>query len=162
MIIFSRNIFLFVCFLVASELLFAGSNTITQQIAYEEEPQKNSGDIYLSISNIPTETTGLIVSIYRSQDSFLKKADESYHFPIDTIKKNELLLKQISYGEFVIAIAADLNTNKLLDTKLLGLPKEPVGFVNNPKLRFGPPRFKDLVLKHDRSEQRFTVSLVKI
>jgi uncharacterized protein (DUF2141 family) len=148
--------------LIVSKLLFAESTINNEEIAHKVEVQKNIGDIYLSVSNLPAETTGLIVSIYRSQDTFLKKADQIYHFPIETIKNNELLLKQIVYGEFVIAVTADLNGNKLLDTKLFGIPNEPVGFANNAKSRFGPPRFKDHVVKHDRTQQKFDVSLVKI
>jgi len=160
--IFSKKNILLICFLTVGRIVFAEPITDSLQMTQKEEPSKSNGDIYLSVSNIPPKTTGLIVSIYRNQDNFLKKADEIYHLPIETIKNNELLLKQIAHGEFVIAITADLNANKLLDTKLFGIPNEPVGFANNAKSRFGPPRFKDHMVKHDRTQQKFEVSLVKI
>jgi len=122
----------------------------------------NVGDIYLSVTNVPTNTTGFIVSIYRKKDSFLKEADEVYFFSINDIKNNELVLKGINYGSFAIAITADQNGNQILDTKIFGIPNEPVGFANNPKGRFGPPRFKDSVITHSSPQQKFVVELVSI
>ena len=144
------------------KFLFAEPDNIAREHTQKVDTRQNIGDIYLSVSNLPAETTGLIVSIYRSQDSFLKKADEIFYFPIASVENNKLLLKNILHGEFAIAVVADLNANQLLDTKLFGIPSEPVGFANNAKSRFGPPRFKDHVVKHYRAQQAFDVSLVKI
>jgi uncharacterized protein (DUF2141 family) len=51
-------------------------------------------------------------------------------------------------GEYAIALFHDENRNGQLD-RMAGIPKEGVGFSNNPRLMFGPPRF---------TESRFAVT----
>ena len=46
---------------------------------------------------------------------------------------------------------SDLNKNKKLDTNFLGIPKEPYGFSNEKKGRFGPPKFKEVSFKLNKS-----------
>jgi uncharacterized protein (DUF2141 family) len=45
-------------------------------------------------------------------------------------------------GDYAIALFHDENANRALD-RVAGIPKEGVGFSNNPRLMFGPPRFTD-------------------
>jgi uncharacterized protein (DUF2141 family) len=43
-------------------------------------------------------------------------------------------------GDYAVALFHDENGNRKLD-RLAGIPTEGVGFSNNPRLMFGPPRF---------------------
>lgn len=43
-------------------------------------------------------------------------------------------------GTYALTVLHDENANNRLD-KSLGIPREGIGFSNNPRLRFGPPRF---------------------
>jgi uncharacterized protein (DUF2141 family) len=43
-------------------------------------------------------------------------------------------------GDYAVALFHDENGNRRLD-RLAGIPTEGVGFSNNPRLMFGPPRF---------------------
>jgi uncharacterized protein (DUF2141 family) len=43
-------------------------------------------------------------------------------------------------GRYALSVFHDENANRKLDT-LAGIPKEGFGFSQNPKIRFGPPRF---------------------
>ena len=44
-------------------------------------------------------------------------------------------------GDYAIAVIHDENGNGKLDT-FAGIPREGFGFSRNPKIGFGPPRFK--------------------
>ncbi len=46
-----------------------------------------------------------------------------------------------------MTVFQDLNANGKMDKNWLGIPKEPYGFSNNPKMSFGPPSFKDSLFK---------------
>ena len=46
-----------------------------------------------------------------------------------------------------LAIFHDRNANERLDTNWIGVPKEPYGFSNARTRTFGPPRYRDCVLK---------------
>lgn len=45
-------------------------------------------------------------------------------------------------GVFAIGVYHDENANREFDKGALGLPAEPYGVSRNPKMRFGPPKFK--------------------
>jgi uncharacterized protein (DUF2141 family) len=50
-------------------------------------------------------------------------------------------------GKYSISVVHDANANGKLDTNVMGMPTEAFGFSNNPKVRFGPPSFKDTVIE---------------
>lgn len=45
-------------------------------------------------------------------------------------------------GDYAVAVIHDENGNGRLD-KMMGIPREGVGFSRNPRLRMGPPSFAD-------------------
>ena len=53
------------------------------------------------------------------------------------------MLQDLDFGTYAIAVIHDENSSKELETGIFGIPKEGVGFSNNPKIIFGPPSFKD-------------------
>jgi uncharacterized protein (DUF2141 family) len=46
-------------------------------------------------------------------------------------------------GQYAVAVFHDENGNGKMDTNFVGMPREGVGASNNPKARFGPPKFAD-------------------
>jgi uncharacterized protein (DUF2141 family) len=119
-----------------------------------------TGNIEIFITNLPNDTAGVIVSIFRGSDSFLQQADSVFYFTIEEIKNSTIFLNNIAHGEFAIGITSDQNGNKILDTKIFGIPNEPVGFTNNPKPRMGPPKYSDSHIKFYQDAQKFTVNLL--
>jgi acyl-CoA reductase-like NAD-dependent aldehyde dehydrogenase/uncharacterized protein (DUF2141 family) len=64
-------------------------------------------------------------------------------------------------GTYAVAVYEDLNGNHRLDHNLIGIPREPVGASNNPKGRFGPPRFAECAFRLGNSAQTITINVVK-
>jgi uncharacterized protein (DUF2141 family) len=54
---------------------------------------------------------------------------------------------ELKSGEYAFAVFQDLNENGKLDKNWVGIPTEPYGFSNDPVIRFGPPSFKDCLIK---------------
>jgi uncharacterized protein (DUF2141 family) len=46
----------------------------------------------------------------------------------------------------------DENENEDIDTNWLGIPREGFGFSNNPKMLFGPPKFKKTLFDLNESK----------
>lgn len=46
-------------------------------------------------------------------------------------------------GEYAVAVYHDRNANKTFDKNSIGLPAEPYGVSNNPRMRFRPPRVEE-------------------
>jgi len=58
--------------------------------------------------------------------------------------------ENVPAGKWAVIAFQDVNDNSTLDMGLLG-PKEPYGFSNNYRPRFGPPRFKRVSFEVDRN-----------
>ena len=63
-------------------------------------------------------------------------------------------------GAYAVSLYQDLNGNHRLDHNLLGIPREPVGASNNPRGRFGPPRFADCAFQLGIQPQTISVRMV--
>ena len=46
-------------------------------------------------------------------------------------------------GTYAVGVFHDMDGDEALSKNFLGIPKEPFGFSNNVRGRFGPPSFKD-------------------
>ena len=49
-------------------------------------------------------------------------------------------------GDYAVTLFHDVNGNGKLDT-MLGIPREGFGFSRNPVVRFGAPKYDDVVMK---------------
>lgn len=64
----------------------------------------------------------------------------SHKLNIPTPQAALLRFTNVTPGDYAITLLHDENGNAKLDT-MLGIPKEGVGFSNNPRLIAGPPKF---------------------
>lgn len=58
-----------------------------------------------------------------------------------------ITLDGLKPGKYAFKYFHDENSNKKLDTNLIGIPKEGFGFSNNAKGKFGPPSFEKMIFK---------------
>ena len=54
-------------------------------------------------------------------------------------------------GDYAIAVYHDANANKTFDKNAFGLPAEPWGISNNPKIRFAPPHVEEALFPVDET-----------
>ncbi len=120
------------------------------------------GQIQINLENLPEKSAGLIVFIYRSKENFLKHPEESFYIPKEAINNNQVVLQNIRFGDLALSVAADMNGNKELDTRIFGIPAEPVGFAGNPKSRFGPPKFSQCVFSFNEPLLNLSINLISI
>jgi uncharacterized protein (DUF2141 family) len=61
---------------------------------------------------------------------------------IDERGSGSVRFDKLTPGSYAVTVFHDLNDNGELDTGFFGIPKEPVGFSNNAKGRFGPAKWE--------------------
>jgi uncharacterized protein (DUF2141 family) len=61
-------------------------------------------------------------------------------------------------GTYAVTVFQDLNGNGKVDTGFLGIPKEPLGFSNGAKIRFGPPAWKDACFAMSGTDATIVIS----
>lgn len=61
--------------------------------------------------------------------------------PVNQTGSQVFEFKNISAGTYAIALYQDKNKDGKLDVDLIGVPAEPFGFSENPRIFFGAPSF---------------------
>lgn len=99
-----------------------------------------AADLTVRIDDVKSATGVLMVAVYSSADTFLKK-------PLTgaTAKAvqgaNTLVIKDLPEGEYAYAVYHDLNLNGKMDSNMMGIPTEDYAFSNNALGKMGPPSY---------------------
>ncbi len=88
------------------------------------------------------DTKGQIrIGLFDKEENFLDN-DAVYIGTIVKADTTNIEFKDIPAGEYAISLYHDKNSNNILDTNFLGIPKEGYGFSQNPNV-FGAADFED-------------------
>ncbi len=96
----------------------------------------------VEISGFKTDKGHVYISLFNTEEQFLKKGIKSAKVIIDN-NFCSATFEGLKKGEYAVSLFHDENQNDKMDTKIFGIPKEPYGFSNNAKALMGPPKFKD-------------------
>ncbi|HEX7874506.1 MAG TPA: DUF2141 domain-containing protein [Sphingobium sp.] len=88
-------------------------------------------------------TKGLVRGCLTRNPAFFPDCDKDPHSMKASIPAGpnaRMHFAAVASGDYALSILHDENANARLDT-MLGIPKEGVGFSENPRLRFSAPKF---------------------
>ena len=125
-----------------------------------------AGDVasltHMSCQGAPNEIKVIVRGVKKSQglitadlyanteEGFLKKAGRVGRISVAAKSPTTVFcLAAPSADPHAVAVYQDKNANKKFDKNGLGLPDEPYGVSNNPKMRFGPPKASESVVPVD-------------
>lgn len=104
--------------------------------------QPEPGHLNIEITGIKSHTGQIRVAIV-TRDQY--KSDDEVGFggsiPVNTSNQVSFITPPMPAGKYAVKVFHDVNNNGELDVNLIGIPKEPYGFSNNARGRFGPPDF---------------------
>jgi len=66
---------------------------------------------------------------------------------------------EVPRGAYALKVYHDVNGNGRLDTGRMGIPKEPYGFSNGARGRFGPPSFGAARFELDEARSELVIDL---
>lgn len=72
-----------------------------------------------------------------------------------------ITLSDVPLGQYAIRLYVDENNNQQLDRSMLGIPKEAVGFSNNPSLTLGEPSMDDVQFNYTEAHSQVQIRLIK-
>lgn len=101
-----------------------------------------ANEVRLTVRNVK-ESVGLItIELYRNDPSaFLSKEGRAMRVQVAAKSpETHMCLHAPEAVSYAIGLYHDENANNKLDKKTFGLPAEPYGVSNNPRMRFAPPR----------------------
>ncbi len=104
--------------------------------------EKVTHTITVTISGMESDKGDVFVALYNSEKDFLNKNFKGTIVNVSD-KKATAVFKNIENGIYAISVFHDENNNKKLDTRIFGIPKEPIGMSNGATGFMGPPKYKD-------------------
>jgi uncharacterized protein (DUF2141 family) len=113
------------------------------------------GSIEVIIENLDcndgTVLSQLFYSGYNSSADFPTLSEKAYRKNSSIIRNKQvrLVYESVPYGSYAVTVHHDINNNGKMDRNILGMPTEPFGLSNNPRLMFSLPSFDDCKFELD-------------
>lgn len=100
-------------------------------------------DLTVNITNINSAFGTIKIAVYPPNAGFPREYENTIATAIVDFQGSSASYTFLNLPEnnYAVAVFHDINSNDDLDTNRLGIPIEPFGFSNNPRL-FGPPTFR--------------------
>lgn len=98
------------------------------------------GKLELTIKNIKEVKGTIRVALFNTEKDFLEQAIESKVVKVSG-SEAQVVFDKLKPGEYAISVIHDVNENQELDKGFMGIPKEPYGFSNDARGKFGPPSY---------------------
>lgn len=117
-----------------------------------------AGDLAIRIDDVKSSEGSIMVAVYDSADSFLKRPVKAARMPASA-GAVEVLIKDLAPGQYGFALFHDANGNGKLDRNAMGIPAEDHAFSNNALGHMGPPSFEQTSFAVAPSGASATVSL---
>lgn len=106
----------------------------------------------INIQHITSSEGKLRVAVYNQEKDFMGTDHAFRNLSIDVAEGNKtVVVEDIPAGTYAVAVFHDRNNNNELDKNFLGAPSEPYGFSNNARGKFGPPKYKNCLVKVNRN-----------
>ena len=111
-----------------------------------------------------------LIGIYDKEENFGKakvnqilNSEKVLTGAVTKITNNKAQIKfDIPFGSYVLSGFQDFDSNGVISGNFLGIPKEPFGFSNNAKGKFGPPKWSDAVFVFNTPNQEVVLKLKKL
>jgi uncharacterized protein (DUF2141 family) len=102
----------------------------------------DTGRLIIQVADLESRNGELRFALFDSKDDFMKNP---VHAEVVAVEDNGgvWVIDELPYGTYAVLVYQDINANGEMERHWYGKPREPVGASNNPKARFGPPRFQD-------------------
>ena len=117
--------------------------------------------LYVNVEGVRSSNGLIAVTLYADDSSrFLARRGSLYVGRVPArAGTTRLCIHLPSTGVYALAVYHDADGNRTINRSSLGLPREAVGFSNNPRLLFSIPSFRSVRLSVPRTNMQTTVRL---
>ncbi|MGC4047750.1 MAG: DUF2141 domain-containing protein [Armatimonas sp.] len=106
-------------------------------------------------------TKGIVAAQLFTDEESYKKKETGFNVVVEITEQKTANLKfpKLKAGTYTLMVLHDENKNGKMDTGLFGIPKEGFAISRDPKVKFGPPRWKDccFLITNASTEREITV-----
>lgn len=129
--------------LLAAPLLLAGNSAaVTPPAAVPAANVTGQAMLLVHVSGLRS-AKGMVRACLTREPRFFPDCDKDPHGVKQSVAAGphaQLSFTGIASGDYALSVLHDENANARADM-LMGIPREGFGFSENPRIRFGPPKF---------------------
>lgn len=119
-----------------------------------------TGTVILVVEGIDENRAGSLSAGIFTKEFFPETGKATYERYVSVDSSTmEIHFDEIPIGEYAAAVFHDLDNNGKLRTNFLGLPREPIGFSRDARIRMGPPSYYDAVFQV-KSDETITLTII--
>jgi len=119
-----------------------------------------AADLKIQLTNLGKETGKVMLNLLRNEAQMNNQEPAEASMMLNPAADGvSLTLHNLPAGTYGVQVMHDENGNGELDANLVGIPKEPWGFSNNAKGKFGPPKWEDVQFSIEEETVVQTISL---
>jgi len=117
--------------------------------------------LFVDVQGVPSSEGLIAVTLYADvQSKFLAHHGSLYVGRVPAHKGTTSVCIHVpTTGVYALAVYHDANANRKFDRTSIGLPAEPFGFSNNPRVFLGMPAWSSVRLSVPKSDLRTSVKL---
>ena len=93
----------------------------------------------------------IYLALYNSAETYMKTGYKASNVEVSD-GKAKISFENIEKGTYAFSMFHDVNGNEKMDKNFMGIPKEPYGFSNDKKGKFGPPDFEKVKFDLEKDE----------
>jgi uncharacterized protein (DUF2141 family) len=122
---------------------------------------EKSGEITLLIKGFENEKGMAQVALYSGKEGFPSDYKKALKILGLAIKDKEAkgTFKDVTFGEYAVAVLHDENRNGKMDTNIFGVPREGYGTSRDARGSWGPPAYDDAKFKLNSDKLRLTINM---
>jgi uncharacterized protein (DUF2141 family) len=141
----------------ALSLIVAVTNPVCAQ---EPPPDSAKGSVHVHVTGFKHEKGTVKIALVNSRESYDSNTN-IFRGAKENIVNMEVhfTFEDVPFGVYALKVFHDENDNDDLDTNFLGAPKEPYGFSNNVRGKFGPPDFEKVMFELAQAEMTMEIEV---
>ena len=102
----------------------------------------DKADLEVEVSGLAPGEGQLIVSLFDEKKAWLKESREVLREKVGDGESLIVVFPGLDEGQYAVSVVYDQDGDGKMATGMFGIPKEPVGFSNNVRGKFGPAKWK--------------------
>ncbi len=124
-------------------------------------PARADYTLTVEVQNLEPGTGQVSINVFGEEDDWMRQPLYSATEPVSEEAFVVFEFDDLDAGSYGVSVLYDVNANGRLDTGFLRIPKEPFGFSNNARGRFGPPGWNKVSFQID-GDTRIEIRVVAV
>ena len=121
--------------------------------------QSDTNALQVHIHGISSNEGNIMIAVFDEEEHFL--TENTHHGGVFQVNGHATQICSLTLkpGRYAVSVFHDLNGDGTLNTNFFGIPKEPYGFSNDARGRFGPPDYEAVVFEFTDDRQQINITL---